>query len=106
MFDKYIPVEQDKTRVELKFPEHLFAPKQTNRAVYDLTYREGPVIQQRTLTTWDEKKFPIRNGMAEQRPYAVLPGNISLSDVKKRLLETLLIKRSGRKEEHISDGYT
>jgi hypothetical protein len=107
MFDKYIAMEQDVTRVEQEFQKHLFVPKQKNWPVYTLMDSEVPVIKKDTWTPWEDRKFPIGNDdMRRERPSAVLPSSISFPDVKKRLLETLLVRRNGRKEELISDGYS
>ena len=105
MLDEYVLMEQDVTRVEQEFAKHLFVPKQKNLPVYALADREGPVIKKDTWTTWDDRKFPIRNDMERERSYAVLPNSISFPDVKKRLLETFLFRRNGRKHDQIPDSY-
>ena len=105
MFNRYVAMEQDVTRVEQEFQKHLFVPKQKNWPVYTLMDSEVPVIKKDTWTPWDDRKFPIRNDMERERSYAVLPNSISFPDVKKRLLETLLVRRNGRKHELISDSY-
>jgi hypothetical protein len=105
MFDKYVAMEQDVTRVEQEFQKHLLVPKQKNWPVYALMDSGGPIIKKDTWTPWADRKFPIGNDMRRERPFAVLPNSISFPDVKKRLLETLLFRRNGRKHDQISDSY-
>jgi hypothetical protein len=102
---KYILIEGDATRMEQKFQEHLFVSKQRKWPAYTATLIEGPVIKKDTGTPWDDRRFPIGNDLRGEQPYAVLPNSITFPDVKKRLLETLLVRRNGRKLEHITDSY-
>ena len=104
--DEYVLMEKDVTRVEEEFSKHLFLPKPKNLPVYALTDSQGPVIRKDTWAPGDDRKFPIRNDIGRERPYAVLPNSISFPDVKKRLLETLLFRRNGRKHDQISDSYS
>jgi hypothetical protein len=103
--DKYTVMEQDATRVEQGFQKRFFMPERNSWTTYVVTGSGSPVIRQDTWTPRDDRKFPIGNDMKRERTYAVLPGSISFQDVRKRLLETLLIRRNGRKYEDMSDGY-
>lgn len=103
MFDEHVAIGQDVTRVEQEFAKHLFVPKQKTLPVYALTHGEGPMIKKDTWTPWDDRKLPIRNDM--ERSYAVLPNSVSFPGVKKRLLETFLFRRNGRKRDQIPDSY-
>jgi len=106
MFNRHIPVEQDVTRVEREYQRHFFVPKYSDRSPYTLTESKVPVIKKDTWTSWDDRRFPKGNDVRRERPYAVLPNSISFPDVKKRSLETLLVRRNGRKHERISGKYS
>lgn len=85
MFDEYVAMEQDVTRVEQELAKYFFAPKQKNLSVYPLRDREGPVIKKDTWTPWDDRKFPIRNDVKKERPYAVLPNSDFISGCKEKV---------------------
>jgi hypothetical protein len=82
-FSKYIAMEQDITRVALEFQRHLILSKQMNRPFDEVDRINSPAIRRHTLTPWNYKNFPVREDKRGDRPQAILPKRISLTDVKK-----------------------